>query len=117
VGHADVRAAHRRQPALHGHDDAAADPADQGIDRRSDRHTDPRLDNENQGNLAPAFIQQIVKKYEGTRLGRQELEAEVLDDVPGALWTRALIEAARPRLGFVMPDLVRVVARKGRTGR
>src|ERR1700730_8953895 len=33
----------------------------------------------------------------------------VLDDVPGALWSRALIEAARPPMGFVMPDLVRVV--------
>src|ERR1700720_4391193 len=50
-----------------------------------------------------------VKKYEGTRLGRQELNAELLDDVPGALWTRALIEAARPPIGFVLPDLVRVV--------
>ena len=39
----------------------------------------------NKANLAPAFLQQIVKKYEGTRLGRQELNAELLDDVPGAL--------------------------------
>ena len=37
------------------------------------------------GSLAGAFLQQIVKKYEGTRLGRQELNAELLDDVPGAL--------------------------------
>jgi phage terminase large subunit-like protein len=58
---------------------------------------------------AGAFLEQIVKKYEGTRLGRQELNAELLDDVPGALWTRALIEAARPPMGFVLPDLVRVV--------
>ena len=50
----------------------------------------------NRANLAGAFLDQIVKKYEGTRLGRQELNAELLDDVPGALWTRALIEAARP---------------------
>jgi len=64
---------------------------------------------ENRANLAGAFIQQIIKKYEGTRLGRQELNAELLDDVPGALWSRALIEAARPPMGFVMPDLVRVV--------
>jgi phage terminase large subunit-like protein len=34
-------------------------------------------------NLAPAFLDQIIRKYEGTRLGRQELEAELLDDVPG----------------------------------
>ena len=50
---------------------------------------------ENQTNLAPAFLQQIIRKYEGTRLGRQELEAEILDDVPGALWTRGVIEASR----------------------
>ena len=64
---------------------------------------------QNRANLAGAFLQQIIKKYEGTRLGRQELNAELLDDVPGALWSRALIEAARPPMGFVMPDLVRVV--------
>src|SRR6202043_4115069 len=64
---------------------------------------------ENRANLAGAFLQQIIKKYEGTRLGRQELNAELLDDVPGALWSRTLIEAARPPMGFVMPDLVRVV--------
>ena len=64
---------------------------------------------QNRANLAGAFLEQIVKKYEGTRLGRQELNAELLDDVPGALWTRALIEAARPPMGFVLPDLVRVV--------
>jgi phage terminase large subunit-like protein len=64
---------------------------------------------ENRKNLAGAFLQQIVKKYEGTRLGRQELNAELLDDVPGALWNRALLEAARPPIGFVLPDLVRVV--------
>ena len=46
-------------------------------------------------NRAPAFVAQIIKKYEGTRLGRQEIEAEVLDDVPGALWTRGLLEEVR----------------------
>jgi phage terminase large subunit-like protein len=63
----------------------------------------------NAANLAPAFVAQIIKKYEGTRLGRQELNAELLEDVPGALWNRALIEAARAPMGFVLPDLVRVV--------
>lgn len=46
---------------------------------------------ENRANLAPTFFRQIVSRYEGTRLGRQELHAEVLDDVPGALWRRDLI--------------------------
>ena len=35
---------------------------------------------ENRANLAPAFFDQIIRKYEGTRLGRQELEAELLED-------------------------------------
>lgn len=52
---------------------------------------------ENRANLAPAFFEAIIKRYEGTRLGRQELLAELLDDNPGALWTRAVIEAARVR--------------------
>ncbi|MGH7100192.1 MAG: DNA-packaging protein [Stellaceae bacterium] len=63
---------------------------------------------DNRANLAPAFLDQIVRRYEGTRLGRQELLAEILDDVPGALWTRDGIERARLGRG-VHPDLARVV--------
>lgn len=60
----------------------------------------------NRANLAPAFFEQIVTKYEGTRLGRQELNAEILDDAPGALWSRDGIDAARvPRA----PALDRIV--------
>lgn len=40
---------------------------------------------QNRANLAPNFLDQIVRKYEGTRLGRQEIEAEILDDLPGGL--------------------------------
>lgn len=47
---------------------------------------------ENMANLAPAAAQAILGRYEGTRLGRQELEAELLEDVPGALWTRSTIQ-------------------------
>ena len=61
---------------------------------------------ENLGNLAPAFIKLVIKKYEGTRLGRQELFAEVLDDNPNALWRRADIDCSRVN---VAPDLQRVV--------
>lgn len=50
---------------------------------------------ENRGNLAGAFLREILRKYQGTRLGRQELYAEILEDVEGALWTRALIERHR----------------------
>lgn len=50
---------------------------------------------DNEKNLAKAFIETVVKKYEGTRLGRQELDGELLEDVPGALWTSSMIEASR----------------------
>jgi phage terminase large subunit-like protein len=52
---------------------------------------------DNLANLAPAFVNAVVQKYEGTRLGRQELNAELLDDVPGALWNRKMIDDARIR--------------------
>lgn len=61
---------------------------------------------ENARNLAPAFLTAIVKKYEGTRLGRQELNGEILDDNPGALWSRNVIEALRVR---EHPPLLRIV--------
>ncbi len=61
---------------------------------------------ENRANLAPAFLDQIVKRYQGTRLGRQELDAELLDDMPGALWRHGIIEAARTS---ALPELARVV--------
>jgi len=50
---------------------------------------------ENAANLAIPFLAELVKKYEGTTLGRQELHAEILDEMPGALWTRATIGAAQ----------------------
>lgn len=52
---------------------------------------------ENASNLARSFIENIYKKYEGTRLGRQELDAEVLDDTPGALWKRGQLDALQVR--------------------
>jgi predicted phage terminase large subunit-like protein len=61
---------------------------------------------DNAENLAPAFLDKIIKKYEGTRMGRQELLAEILTDVPGALWTRTLLDKTRVK---THPDLARVV--------
>ena len=61
---------------------------------------------DNLDNLAPTFREQILSRYEGTRLGRQELMAELLEDVPGALWNRELIERSR---GEAPPDLARIV--------
>jgi phage terminase large subunit-like protein len=60
----------------------------------------------NAANLAPSFLEGVVGRYRGTRLGRQELEAEILEDRIDALWPRALIEAAR--VGAA-PELARVV--------
>jgi len=61
---------------------------------------------DNSENLAPSFLHTIVKKYEGTRLGRQELNAEILDDMPGALWRRSDIDACRVA---VAPEMTRIV--------
>lgn len=61
---------------------------------------------ENRANLAPAFLETIVKRYEGTRLGRQELYAELLWDVPGALWTHEILERNRVK---EHPSLYRIV--------
>ncbi|HEY7233898.1 MAG TPA: terminase family protein [Gemmatimonadaceae bacterium] len=65
---------------------------------------------ENIENLAPSFIEQVVRKYEGTRLARQELGGELLLDVPGALWTLELIEQQRWRDRIPTPaELARIV--------
>jgi len=61
---------------------------------------------ENRANLAPAFFAQIVGRYEGTRIGRQEIHAELLEDVPGALWTRAELDSHRVT---AFPDLQRII--------
>jgi phage terminase large subunit-like protein len=50
---------------------------------------------DNAPNLAPSFIGRIRERYQGTRLGRQELNGEVLDDNPRALWRRDNIETQR----------------------
>jgi phage terminase large subunit-like protein len=52
---------------------------------------------DNKSNLAAKFLEKIQLRYEGTRLGRQELRGEILGDIPNALWTYGQIEAARVR--------------------
>ena len=49
----------------------------------------------NAANLAPDFLAELKAKYEGTRLGRQELYAEILSDKPGALWTLSRLDELR----------------------
>lgn len=61
---------------------------------------------DNLGNLAPSFREQVLATYEGTRIGRQELLGELLDDVEGALWTITLLDENRVQ---EHPDLQRVV--------
>jgi phage terminase large subunit-like protein len=62
---------------------------------------------DNADNLAAPFLRQIEEKYGGTRFGRQEIEGEVLDDIPGALWSRSNIDENRKR--EVPEELQRII--------
>ena len=71
---------------------------------------------ENKSNLAGGFFDYVISKYEGTRLGQQELEAKILSDVPGALWLRSkIIKDGKTYYGIddnrvvSFPSLARVV--------
>lgn len=61
---------------------------------------------DNAANLAPSALAELRLRYEGTRIGRQELYGEIVDDVDGALWTQAMIEEARVTDA---PPLARIV--------
>jgi predicted phage terminase large subunit-like protein len=61
---------------------------------------------ENEANLASTFLAAVRQRYEGTRLGRQELNAELLVDMPGALWQMDWLD--RDRVSLV-PELRRIV--------
>jgi phage terminase large subunit-like protein len=61
---------------------------------------------DNTHNLASSFLGDMEKRFGGTNLARQELEGELIDDDPDALWKRGLIEAARVR---ELPKLKRIV--------
>ncbi|MEV5768833.1 terminase family protein [Micromonospora sp. NPDC052213] len=63
---------------------------------------------DNAENLSPEALEELLEQYGGTRLGRQELDAEMLSDVDGALWKSAWIEAGRVDKDDV-PPLVRTV--------
>jgi phage terminase large subunit-like protein len=62
---------------------------------------------ENAQNLAPGFLDAIKRRYQNTRIGRQELNGEVLFDVAGSLWPRDLIDRANG--SWAVPDMKRVV--------
>ena len=61
---------------------------------------------DNQANLTPQFFDQILSRYENTRIGRQEIHAELLDEAEGSLWKRDWIE--NTRVGEC-PNLLRIV--------
>ena len=61
---------------------------------------------DNAENLAGSALAQLKERYEGTRLGRQELFAELLDDVQGALWSAEEMDGQRRR---TVPELQRIV--------
>lgn len=61
---------------------------------------------DNAANLPQAALDNLIARYAGTRLGRQELDAEMLDDTPGALWKRSDIDAYRVN---AMPAMRRIV--------
>jgi phage terminase large subunit-like protein len=65
---------------------------------------------DNRENLAESFFSQIVRRYEQARTGRQELYAEILEDTPGALWSRELIDATRKAKDEIPPMRRIVVA-------
>ena len=61
---------------------------------------------ENRANVSETWWQEVIAPYEGTRTGRQEILAELLEDVEGALWSRGLIDSLRVE---AVPDLARIV--------
>jgi phage terminase large subunit-like protein len=61
---------------------------------------------DNAENLAPTALAELLARYEGTRLGKQELYGELIEDIEGALWTSMLIEDARVKEA---PQLTRVI--------
>jgi len=62
---------------------------------------------DNKANLAPAALAELLSRYDGTRLGRQELYGELVEDVEGSLWTVSLIE--QHRVTELPPNIVRRV--------
>jgi phage terminase large subunit-like protein len=76
------------------------------IKARPSTHVTRGTTYDNLANLAPAYIENIIKPYEGTEQGRQELNAEDLEDAEGALWKRSLIDKQRV---YKAPDLDRIV--------
>ena len=64
----------------------------------------------NRSNLSPDYVSTVIEPYRGTRLGRQEIDAEILEDIEGALWARGTIDATRITFSSVRwENLIRIV--------
>jgi phage terminase large subunit-like protein len=74
----------------------------------------------NLANLAPTYIDRLLGKYEGTRIGRQELHAEILEDTEGALWKLSRIDALRvpytPHMSIIAVGVDPATSTGGETG-
>ena len=81
-------------------------PAGKSVDGRGGTVLARMVTAENRDNLAPAFLEAMTARYAGTRLGRQELDAELIVERPDALFRREGIERARLAAA---PDLRRIV--------
>lgn len=66
---------------------------------------------ENRSNLAPAFFDEVINKYKGTRLGEQELMAEILDGVKDAMWNEVNLDNNRIEFHELhkLPELLSIV--------
>ena len=77
--------------------------------KRKDVHVTSGSTFENEKNLADAAVIALRERYAGTRLGRQELFAEILEDVEGSLWSREMLQNAMLKFNEKLPDFKRVV--------
>lgn len=71
---------------------------------------------DNRDNLPGSFLAHVEETYGGTRLGRQELDGELIEDVEGALWTRGLIERCRGKAAPLRRIVIGVDPPAGTTG-
>ncbi len=74
---------------------------------RTDVYVTKGRTRDNYANLSKPFLNEIITKYEGTRLGRQELEAEILEDIEGALWSRSTLD--KNRVDKAPDDIIKII--------
>lgn len=84
-------------------------PAIKEIIKRADAKIIRGRTVENKANLSDNFYEDLQKDYEGTRIGRQELEGEILEDIEGALWTGKMIDDCHMAVGDELPIMKRVI--------